>query len=122
VVKTATAVPLAERNEEFAMRDVVLLYEPSCPNVRAARSNLLRAFSLLNLPPSWREVDLEAPDTPEEWRMLGSPTILVDGTDVGGSAPAGGATCRLYEHDGQIGHVPSVERIVAHLGAGADGT
>jgi hypothetical protein len=97
------------------MRDVVLLYERSCPNVRAARSNLLRALSLANLPACWRELDLEAPDTPQEWRMLGSPTVLVDGTDVGGGAPAAGATCRLYEHDGQVLHAPSVERIVAHL-------
>lgn len=101
------------------MRDVVLLYEGSCPNVRTARSNLLRAFSLANVPASWREVDLEAPDTPLEWRMLGSPTVLVDGTDVGGGTPAAGATCRLYEHDGRVVRAPSVERIVAHLHAGA---
>lgn len=97
------------------MHDVVLLYERSCPNVRAARANLLRAFSEANVPASWREVDVDAPDTPPEWRAFGSPTVLVDGADVGAGAPAEGATCRLYEKDGRITLAPSVDRIVASL-------
>jgi mercuric ion transport protein len=97
------------------MPDVVLLYEGTCPNVREARGNLLRAFSGAKTPASWREVDLEAADTPDAWRAYGSPTILVDGRDVGGAAPATGATCRLYEVDGRLARAPSVERIVAGL-------
>ena len=97
------------------MLDVVLLYEGSCPNVREARSNLLRAFSMAKVPASWREVDVDAEDTPEEWRAFGSPTIMVDGQDVGGGAPAEGATCRLYEENGRLARAPSVDRIVARL-------
>jgi hypothetical protein len=97
------------------MPDVVLLYEGSCPNVREARSNLLRAFSAARLPASWRELDIDAEETPVAWRALGSPTILVDGSDVGGGAPADGATCRLYHVDGRLERAPSVERIVSRL-------
>lgn len=101
------------------MRDVVLLYERSCPNVQLARANLLRAFSLAKLPASWREVDLEASDTPAEWTTFGSPTIVVDGRDVGGGTPGQGATCRLYEQDGRLTGAPSAARIAAALGAEA---
>ncbi len=101
------------------MRDVVLLYERSCPNVLAARANLLRAFSAANVPASWREVDLDSPEAPAHWRALGSPTVLVDGTDVDGSAPADGASCRLYEDDGKLTRVPPVDRIAARLRGGA---
>ncbi len=97
------------------MPDVILLYERTCPNVRDARANLLRAFSVASLPASWREVDVDAPDTPTEWRALGSPTVLVDGSDVGGVAPADGATCRLYQENGKFVRAPSVEHIAARL-------
>ncbi len=97
------------------MHDVVLLYERSCPNVGEARENLERAFLAAKLEARWREVDVDAPQTPPNWRALGSPTILVDGVDVGRSAPAQGATCRLYEHDGRFARTPSVDQIVSCL-------
>jgi hypothetical protein len=99
------------------MRSVIVLYESSCPSVNEARTNLRRALSLANLPEAWREVDVNAPDTPADWRTLGSPTILIDGDDVGGAARAAGATCRLYEEEGRLLRAPSVERIVARLRA-----
>lgn len=99
------------------MPDVVLLYEGSCPNVHRARSNLLRAFSVAKVPASWREVDVDAEDTPQAWRAFGSPTILVDGRDVGGGATAEGATCRLFEEDGRLVCAPPIDRIVARLRA-----
>lgn len=97
------------------MPDVVLLYERSCPNVPAARANLLRAFSAAKLPAEWREIDVDAPDAPPGWRAFGSPTVLVDGADVGGGAPAEGATCRLYHDNGRLARAPSVDRIAARL-------
>jgi hypothetical protein len=99
------------------MRDVVLLYERSCPNAAEARANLLRALSLAGVQASWREVDVDAKDTPAHWRAFGSPTILVDGVDVDDGVPAGGATCRLYEEGGRRTRSPSVDRIVARLRA-----
>lgn len=100
------------------MPDVVLVYERSCPNVLEARSNLLRAFSKANVSATWREIDVDAEDTPAAWRAFGSPTILVDGEDVGASALGKGPTCRLYEADGRVTRAPSVDRIAARLRAG----
>jgi hypothetical protein len=97
------------------MVDVVLLYERTCPGAPEARENLRRAFAAMRLPASWREVDVDAHDTPAAWRELGSPTILVDGSDVESIAPAAGATCRLYETESGFARAPSVDRIVACL-------
>lgn len=97
------------------MADVVLLYQPACPNVPGARANLMRAFSKASVPASWRELDLGGADTPRAWRGFGSPTILVDGKDVGGGEPQEGATCRLYEDGGRTAGAPSVEAIAASL-------
>jgi hypothetical protein len=95
--------------------EVVLLYERACPNVATARANLSQAFLAVGLPASWREVDIDAPDTPQDWRRMGSPTILIDGSEVGGSAEAEGACCRVFENDGRLERAPSVDSIVLRL-------
>jgi mercuric ion transport protein len=97
------------------MHDVVLLYERSCPNVGEARANLERALLAAKLDVRWREVDIDGPKTPPNWRALGSPTILVDGVDIVRGAPAEGATCRLYERHGRFARTPSVDQIVSYL-------
>jgi hypothetical protein len=99
------------------MPEVVLLYERSCPNVGEARENLLRAFSAAKLDATWREVEIDAPETPPEWRASGSPTVLIGGVDVSGIGPAEGATCRVYEHEGRLARAPSVDQIVSRLRA-----
>lgn len=72
---------------------VELLYFAGCPHVDAVRANLRAA---LEDPGAWREWDLAAPETPDRLKGYGSPTVLVDGTDVTGAAPAPGAalSCR----------------------------
>jgi hypothetical protein len=88
---------------------VQLLSFPGCPNVDAARDALRRVLVSTGRSPYLEEVDVTAPQTPEPLRRWGSPTILVDGTDVAGESPAGCA-CRLYE-DGENRGVPSDEII-----------
>jgi hypothetical protein len=97
--------------------NVILIHDPACPNVAAARSNLRAALDAAGQPPRWREFDRNAADTPAEWRAFGSPTILVDGRDVAGTdATAGGNSCRVYRSlDGRLIGVPSVEQITAVL-------
>lgn len=97
--------------------NVILIHDPACPNVVAARSNLRAALDAAGQPPRWREFDRNAADTPAEWRAFGSPTILVDGRDVAGTdAPAGGDSCRVYRPaDGGLIGVPSVGQITAVL-------
>jgi hypothetical protein len=60
------------------------------------------------------EHDASTPDAPARIRDLGSPTILVNGQDVSGAAPATGPSCRFYPgHRG----APPLERIIAVLEA-----
>lgn len=80
-----------------------------------ARLNLERALALVNLAGGWREIDINAPDTPAERRGFGSPTILVDGADVGDGVSVQGASCRLYSQDGVIGRAPSIAQIADRL-------
>lgn len=98
------------------MARVVLLYDRDCPNVGAARSNLLRAFVEARVPARWDEVDRAASDTPAAWRGYGSPAVLVDGHDVAGLDPSGGdATCRLYLDRGARHRAPPVAMIASAL-------
>jgi len=109
------------------MATVDLVYELDCPNVEAARANLLRAFSEIGRTPQWCEYRIGAADLPLYARGFGSPTVLVAEHDVAGSEPGTDACCRLYaDGDGATG-VPPVAQIAGALeraaagGAGASG-
>ncbi|MCK6458167.1 MAG: hypothetical protein L6Q92_16760 [Phycisphaerae bacterium] len=78
---------------------VQLLYFPGCPNVDAARGALTRALHAAGLLLQFDEIDVSAQDTPAPLRVWGSPTILIDGVDVGGATEPTGLTCRLYSRD-----------------------
>lgn len=78
-----------------------LLYFAGCPNADAARRALAGALSASGLPPRFEEIDVGAPDAPEPLRAWGSPTILVNGRDVGGEAAPTGNSCRLYRNGGE---------------------
>lgn len=99
------------------MPRVELVYDRDCPNVQAARAQLVRAFAVLDLPPHWKEWCSDDTEIPKDARGYGSPTILVDGRDVGGAeAIDGTASCRIYAtSDGLVG-TPSVQEIVGALG------
>ena len=102
---------------------VDLVYDPDCPNVVEARTNLLVALQRAGLPTRWTEWDALSPDTAPAFRGHGSPAILVDGCDVGASSFASDSECcRLYPRaGGTAAGAPSVDSIVAalkHAGAG----
>ena len=101
------------------MRDTIeFIYEPTCPNIEAARAALRQALLENGKPPVWREWDSTAPTSPPHARAYGSPTILVNGVDVAGVAPSHAPTCRIYrDHKGRGSGVPSVELIAAALRA-----
>lgn len=98
-------------------RKVELVYDHDCPNVEAARTQLRRALAETGQPPEWQEWDRESPAAPEYVKDYGSPTILVDGTDVAGEATeADSKCCRVYAGtDGRLQGVPSFEIISAAL-------
>jgi mercuric ion transport protein len=91
---------------------VQLLYFPDCPHVDAARRALAQALSRLQDTPLVVEIDVTAPATPPHLREWGSPTILVDGSDVAGGDPS--ESCRLYPSSEELG-VPPLALIEAAL-------
>lgn len=94
------------------MPTVDLVYDKDCPNVKAARANLIRAFSRTGLSARWKEHQIGSPEAPDRVRGFGSPTILVDGVDVGGLSAGAEDCCRVYESGG----APSVEVIAEAIG------
>ena len=99
------------------MADIELIYDTDCPNAAQARSNLRQALDIAGLPIHWREWIRTAPQTPQDRRRFGSPTVLIDGRDVAGAEPLDGAgACRIYqdEHFQRQG-VPAVSLILAVL-------
>lgn len=95
---------------------VELIYDRGCPNVAAARANLLKALAAAGGVPRWTEWDRADPESPPHVRHYGSPTILVDGKDVAGEPAGDGPNCRLYGENGRLGAAPSVAQIAAALG------
>jgi hypothetical protein len=92
---------------------VQLLFVPDCPHVESARAAVLRCLGALKLKVDVEEIDLASPMTDDHLRGWGSPTILVNGRDVGGrTEPSQGPNCRLYP--GRLS-VPSDEAICALL-------
>jgi len=95
---------------------VELVYERDCPNVAAARANLLRAFAEAGVPAMWTEWEQSSSETPAGLRGFGSPTVLVEGNDVAGAQPVEGlAFCRLYDGDDDRRGAPPVKLIAGAL-------
>lgn len=87
---------------------VQLLTFSGCPNAEAARRTLRAVLASAGISASIEEVDTDAPDTPEPLRGWGSPTILIDGKDVGGLQAPSGSGCRLYrDEEGRLLGMPA---------------
>lgn len=99
------------------MMKVELVYEKTCPNVDAARAQIRKAFAQVNQEPRWQEWEVSDSRAPSYVHVYGSPTILVNGTDVSGLAPGDCRdNCRIYENgDGHLGVVPPLEKVVSAL-------
>lgn len=100
---------------------VELIYDLDCPNAAATRTALIRAFAETGLNARWAEWDRGASESPEYARQYASPTILVEGADVSGSADGVHArACRVYRgDDDRLQAAPPVAAIVAALRAAA---
>jgi hypothetical protein len=101
---------------------VELIYEQSCPNIAAARTQLLKAFHAAKLTPRWQEWELNQAETPAYAHGCGSPTILVNGRDVsGGTMLDNSDCCRIYsDPDGHYSGVPVLSDIVSALREATD--
>ena len=95
---------------------IQLLSFPGCPNVGAAREMLCAVLASAQIDETVEEVDTTSPDTPETLRGWGSPTILVNGRDVGGQEAPSGAGCRIYRDEaGSLCRTPPVALLRAAL-------
>lgn len=94
---------------------IELVYEKSCPNIELARNHLIQAFVEAGIPAKWHEWEVSDPEAPSYIQGCGSPTILVNGSDVSGDrSNHDGQSCRIYEgQDGNITGVPNVD-LIAH--------
>lgn len=96
--------------------EIKLVYDADCPNLPAARGALRKALEHEGLEPQWAEYDRAAPGTPALLLRFGSPTILVEGVDVGGEAGhAAAASCRIYRGERGLSGVPSAESIAVAI-------
>ena len=95
---------------------IELIYEKTCPNIEAARLQLLRAFATAGITPHWQEWEVSTPEAPAHVHGYGSPTILVNGQDVSGDMTKGDDyCCRVYSHGENDKGVPAVADIVYAL-------
>ncbi len=96
---------------------IELVYEKTCPNVEAARSQLMRAFAESGVQPRWQEWEVSSPEAPSHVHGYGSPTILVNRRDVSGDIADGDDyCCRIYSHGEHANKgVPRVADIVRTL-------
>ncbi|MGW7357261.1 hypothetical protein ACWGI0_11690 [Streptomyces sp. NPDC054802] len=90
---------------------ITVLTVPDCPNAQVARHRIADALNGRNVPVEWVAVSDEAGAA--EWRMTGSPTVLVDGADpfaAPGARPS--VSCRIYRHtDGTTDGAPAVAEL-----------
>lgn len=91
-----------------------LMYFEGCPNAAAARQAIRRCIDTAGISAQIREIDTESVDAPESLRNWGSPTILLDGVDVGGETEPTGTACRLYDNAKNRG-IPSDAAILAAM-------
>ena len=90
--------------------DLELLWWEGCPSTERALTELREALSELGLDQAeirTREIETDEEATAASFR--GSPTILVDGTDIAGASADDhiGLGCRVYRRrDGRIGPTP----------------
>lgn len=108
---------------------IEMVYDPECPNVEGARTAIRDALSAIGAPLAWREWDCTDAHTPVALRTLGSPSILVNGHDVGcdsGSiVQADANSCRVYRDEcGCICGAPSAKLILKAIASSraAEGT
>lgn len=86
----------------------ILTFE-GCPNARAARERVARVIADTRMHAEAIEVDVESVDAASFLRILGSPTIRVDGHDIEKGADARAEyvfACRVYRTRSGVTGVP----------------
>jgi len=96
---------------------IELVFDRECPNVEEARRRIRAALLEVGAEPCWTEWDREGDATPEIFKRYGSPTVFVNGRDVGdganGMVQASANSCRIYLNDDEVSGAPSA-RLIAN--------
>ncbi|MBR29665.1 MAG: hypothetical protein CMN77_00090 [Spirochaetaceae bacterium] len=96
------------------MELIELIYDADCPNAGRARQAILSALSVSKKPLRWIEWDRGDEESPPHAKAYGSPTILVNGKDVGGLQPDEATnSCRLYEAGARAPSAKAVIRLLS---------
>ncbi|MDP9386479.1 MAG: hypothetical protein M3Q48_00760 [Actinomycetota bacterium] len=110
------AAPAVRRQDAPGVKDPVvvdLLSVPGCPNVDLTRRRLAKATVIVGLDVQVRAQEVTTPDEAAAVGMRGSPSVLVDGRDVGDAEDEPSMSCRLYRSaSGALEGAPSVETLV----------
>jgi hypothetical protein len=105
--------------------DIELLWWAGCPSTDKAQAELERAIHDLGLGGvDVRRTEITTDDEARARGFVGSPTILVDGTDVASPEPdeVASLACRVFRRrDGRIAPTPDPEDIRRALGRAARG-
>jgi hypothetical protein len=97
---------------------IELYYFDDCPSYRKALDNLLEALRLENVDEKVCIVRVASGQDAQIKRLIGSPTIRIDGLDLEGvtaDAKGYGLGCRIYSENGAMAGWPSVQMIRAAL-------
>jgi hypothetical protein len=98
--------------------DVALVYFDGCPNWRTARARLQEALAAIDAPSTQmiRTVPVSSVAEARAAGFAGSPTILIDGTDLFPIPdPSPALACRLYSTASGLSGSPTVDELVAAL-------
>ena len=105
---------------------IELIYDRTCPNVDRARAMIRSALEQVGASSAWTAWDRDEDSTPRDLRGFGSPTVLVNGRDVGcdltEDARADANSCRVYMDEcGCLCGAPSA-RLIVHAIRGLQAT
>ncbi len=99
------------KGKDERVSEIELIYFEGCPNAGIAGENLAAALEERGMPKNFKKWNSNDPEAPEYVSKFGSPTILVNGTDLFGAEPTEYPACRLY---GSRGH-PTKEEITEKI-------
>jgi hypothetical protein len=93
---------------------IQFLYYEDCPSHDQALDRLKQVLAEEQITTDIEIIKVETDEQAQQWRFVGSPTILVNGTDI--VPPPSDAyyslTCRAYRlEDGRISPLPSLAMI-----------
>jgi hypothetical protein len=99
--------------------DVEVRYVQGCPNLTVTSQRLALALDAVGRAgTAIRRRLVSTAEEAKELGFVGSPTVLIDGTDpFMKEGAAVGLSCRLYGAGGAISVAPSIEQLTAALAA-----